>query len=202
MAEMGGYRSPVDLGLGRMSDIKDPELFGEFTDVYNAIHLINAYLDRLRLIAEGGGSGQSPSTTMPFNRFFVSTALQPIAVGDLVSPSPISGQNGVIKGALSNPSGGAAPVANFVGIALTAAAVGEDLRVGVGPAALEVPGTTGGSYVWGYSSVTTAGTASGLGGLYTTNPGAISVAGGTAYPMPVAVGLLPGFALFGQFHQR
>lgn len=202
MAEMGGYRSPVDLGLGRMSDIKDPELFGEFTDVYNSIHLINAYLDRLRLLAEGGGSGQVPSTTMPFNRFFVSVALQNIQIGELVSPSPVSGQNGVLKGALANPSGGSSPVANFVGIALTAALIGEDLRVGIGPAALEVPGAVGGSYVWGYNCVSTAGNPSGLGGLYTSNPGPASAGGGTVYPMPVAIGILANYALFGQFHQR
>lgn len=203
MAEMGGYRSPVDIGLGRMSNVQDPELFGEFTDIYNSIHLLNAYLDRLRLLAEGGGSGQAPSATMPFNRFFVGAALQDIAIGDTVAPSGITGENGILKGALPHIVNSSAPLCNFCGIALTAALAGEDLRVGVGPAILEVPGATGGSYVWSYSSRTTSGLASGLGGLYLSNPGAgTGVNGGTAYAMPVAIGVTENYALFGQFYPR
>ena len=203
MASMSGYRSPVDLKLARTPDIEDPELFEEFTHVFNSIHLINAYLDRLRLIAGGGGSGQTPAETLPFNRFFVATALQDLVAGDLVAPSGITGQNGVIKGALPHLLASTAPLCHFAGFALNDALQGQDVRVGVGPASLEVPGATGGSYIWGYSSRATNGNPSGQGGLYLSNPGTTTaIGGGTVYAMPVGVGIATGYALFGQFLQR
>lgn len=203
MASMSGYRSPVDLKLARTPDIEDPELFEEFTQVFNSIHLINAYLDRLRIIAGGGGSGQTPAETLPFNRFFVATALQDLVAGDLVAPSGITGQNGVIKGALPHIVNNTSPLCHFAGFALNDALTGQDVRVGVGPASLEIPGATGGSYIWGYSSRATNGNPSGQGGLYLSNPGTTTaIGGGTVYAMPVGVGIGTDYALFGQFLQR
>lgn len=203
MASIGGYRSPVDLKLARVPSVEDPELFEELTGVFNSIHLINAYLDRLRIIAGGGGSGQTPAETLPFNRFFVGTALQNIAAGDVVSPSSITGQNGIIKGALAHNFASGAPYCHFFGVALTDAEIGQDLRVGIGPASLEVAGVTGGSYIWAFSSRATNGNPSEAGGLYLGNPGTIGApAGGTVYAMPVGIGLANGFALFGQFLTR
>ena len=201
-SSIGGYRSPVNLGLNKLPTTSDPELFEELTPVFNSIHLINAYLDRLRTIAGGGGSGQSPSDTLPFNRFFVSTALQVIEIGDLVCPAS-NGSNGIVKGALADNYGSGAPYCHFSGIALTRGDIGDDIRVGVGPAVLEVPGASGGSPVWGFGSRATNGNWSTYGGLYLGNPGASSVpAGGTVYPMPVAMGISAGYALFGQFLLR
>lgn len=202
MASMSGYRSPVDLNLARTPDIADPELFEEFTQVFNSIHLINAYLDRLRIIAGGGGSGQTPAETLPFNRFFVSTALQKINAGDVVSPAT-DGQNGIFKGAMAHNFGSAAPYSHFCGIALTDAEIGQDLRVGVGPASLEITGATGGTVIWAFSSRATNGNPSEAGGLYLGNPGTIGApAGGTVYAMPVGIGLANNYALFGQFLTR
>lgn len=202
MSSTSGYRSPVNLPIGQIPLTTDPELYEEFTDVYNAIHLINQYLDKLRIIAEGGGSGQTPAETLPFNRFFTATALEPITAGMPVAPSQRAGENGVIPGALANAYTSGAPVSLFCGIALTDAAIGAQLRVGVGPAALEVPGAIGGGFVWAYSSLATNGLHFNDGGLYVTNPGAKTIAGNTAYPMPVATVLTPGYALFGQFLPR
>lgn len=202
MASMSGYRSPVDLKLARTPDIADPELFEEFTQVFNSIHLINAYLDRLRIIAGGGGSGQAPAETLPFNRFFVSTALQNISAGDVVSPAT-NGQNGIFKGAMANNFASSAPYSHFCGIALTDAEIGQDLRVGVGPASLEIVGATGGTVIWAFSSRATNGNPSEAGGLYLGNPGTVAApAGGTVYAMPVGIGLANNYALFGQFLQR
>lgn len=203
MASMSGYRSPVDLKLARTPDIEDPELFEELTQVFNSIHLINAYLDRLRLAIGGGGSGQTPAETLPFSRFFVATALQDIEAGDLIAPSGIAGQNGVIKGALPHAVNTSSPLCHFAGFALTSALTGQDVRVGIGPASLEVPGASGGSYVWAFSSRATNGNPSGQGGLYLSNPGTTTaIGGGTVYAMPVGVGIGTDYALFGQFLQR
>lgn len=198
MANIGGYRSPVDLGLARTPSLTDPEAFEELTGIYNAIHLLNEYLDSLRLVAEGGGSGQTPGETLAFNRFYVSKALQPISVGQLVAPS--AGQDGSVKGGLAHYYPSSTPSCNFAGIALTSAATGENFRVGVGPATVAVAGAVVGSFVWGYPSLTTEGSYSGRGEIYPYNPGAGSgVNGGTVYPMPIGVGISPGYALIGRF---
>lgn len=197
-AQLGGYNSPVDLGLGQTPQTQDPLLFDEFTEVYNAIHILNQYLDNLRLVAEGGsGSGTAPSDSMPFNRFYTAVALVDIALGQPTSPSPTA--NGVILGALANNNGITNPSSNFCGIALTAAPAGETLRVGIGPAILAFPGIISGQVLWAYSSRATNGAVFGDGGLYTGNPGPKTLGGNTAYPMPVATCPVNGYALFGQF---
>ncbi|MCY1426622.1 hypothetical protein D3C87_600910 [compost metagenome] len=203
MSSIGGYRSPVDLGLGQVPLTEDPLIFNEMTEVYNAIHLLNAYLDQLRVIAEGGGgSGQSPADSMPFNRFFVAPALVAISAGDIVCPSSIPGQNGIILGALANDPTLANCTANFCGVALIDAGVGDDVRVGVGPASLEVPGAVTSSLLWAYGSRNSIGVAAGDGILYTSNPGVITVAGGLLYPMPVGTCPVNGFGLIGQYIAR
>ena len=202
VASIGGYRSPVDLGLSRVPALTDnPELFAELTDIYNSIHLLASYMDALRLSLSGGGSGQNPAQTMPFNRFFSAIALQDIDAGMPISPSPVTGDNGVIKGALGSNLGGT-PYSNFCGIALTSALAGQPIRAGVGPGAIEVPGAAAGSLIWAYNSRATNGNKFNDGGLYLGNPGAKSNATGTAYPMPVAVCVQAGYAVFGQFVVR
>lgn len=205
MASIGGYRSPVNLGLGRVPITQDPELFDEFTDVYNAIHLLNEYLDTLRTVASGGGSGQTPAETMPFNRFFVGKALVNIVGGQLVCPSPVSGENGMVLGPLPDGYDTDLPNANFVGVALTDAAAGEEFRVGVGPAVLEVPGTISGQVVWAYSALNTAGTRqnAGNGIIYASKPPVKSFTSGAAtvytYPLKAGIAITDGFVMFGRF---
>lgn len=203
MSSIGGYRSPVDLGIGQVPLTADPELFTEMTEVYNAIHLLNNYLDQLRLIAEGGGgSGQSPADSMPFNRFYVATALQDIEAGQLVSPSAISGQNGIVLGCLPHDFTSLAPECNFGGVALIDAVAGTDVRVGIGPATLEFPSAVTSQLIWGYPQRATNGNLFGIGTLYVGNPGPLTTGAGIAYPMPVATCPVNGFALFGQFIKR
>ena len=199
MSGIGGYRSPVDLGLGQVPLTTDPEIFNEMTEVYNAIHLLNQYLDQLRIVAEGGGgSGQSPADSMPFNRFYVGTALMVINLGDPVCPAS-DGANGIIVGALGNDYTIANQTSNFCGIALSSAGPGEDVRVGVGPAILEFPAAVSGQEIWAYSSRATNGARFEDRSLTVGNPGARTNGAGTAYPMPVATCPLNGFALFGQY---
>lgn len=203
MSSTGGYRSPVDLGIGQVPLTQDPLIFNEMTEVYNAIHLLNAYLDQLRVIAEGGGgSGQSPADSMPFNRFYVAIALEDIAVGDVVCPSNITGENGIRKGALANDHTQPNCTANFTGIALIAALEGDSVRVGVGPAILELAGATTSQLLWAYASRNSAGNPVGMGTLYTSNPGVITVLGAAVYPMPVGTCPLNGFGLIGQYIAR
>lgn len=200
MASMGGYRSPVDLGIGTVPITSDPAVFNQMVEVYNALHLLNQYLDQLRIIAEGGGgSGQSPEDSMPFNRFYVAEALQDIAIGTPVCPSSVTGQNGIVNGMLANQYTVASPTSNFCGLSLTAALAGTDVRVGVGPAVVAMDGALSGDLVWAYSSRATSGNLFADDGLYIGNPGVKTNANGTAYPAPVATCVRDGFIMFGQY---
>ncbi|WP_411706272.1 hypothetical protein [Edaphovirga cremea] len=198
-SSIGGYRSPVDLGIGTVPLTTEPEVFNQMVEVYNALHLLNQYLDQLRIIAEGGGSGQTPEQSMPFNRFYVAKALQVIDIGTPISPSNITGQNGMVNGALANQFTGPSPTSNFCGLALTAAVVGEDVRVGVGPGSVSMAGTLSGNVIYAYSARATNGNLFGESGLYIGNPGVKTNATGTAYPMPVAICIRDGFIMFGQY---
>ncbi|MND22539.1 hypothetical protein D3C81_934860 [compost metagenome] len=199
MASITGYSSPVDLGLGRVPMSTDPENFDELVDIYNAIHLLNQYLDRLRTSADGGGSGQNPAETMPFNRFFVAPALQVITAGMIISPSAITGQNGIVRGALAHVYTSTTPECNLACVALNDAAIGEDVRVGVGPAVLEIPGAVQGAYMYAYAQRAVNGALANNGTLYLNNPGPLTVGASKAYPIKVAVSILNDFALFGKF---
>jgi hypothetical protein len=128
--------------------------------------------------------------------------LQDIKAGDPVSPSSVSGQNGIVKGALAHDYTSFAPNSNFCGIALIDALAGEDVRVGIGPAALEFPGAVTSQLVWVYPSRATNGNLFGDDTINIGNPGAKTNGAGIAYPMPVATCPKDGFILFGQYLAR
>ena len=203
MAKIGGYRSPVNLGLGRVPLATDQDMFAELTDVYNSIHLLASYMDTLRLSLEGGGGGQTPIDTLPFNRYYPSVALVDITAGQVVSPTRESGQNGTILGALHNVPASTTPESNFAGIALNDALVGETVRVGVGPGVIELSGATSGSLVWAYSSLSTTGFRGNNGNLYTAAPASFAAAGGgTVYATPIGICIADGYAYIDNFINR
>lgn len=196
LASITGYRSPVDLGLPRTPLTSNVELYEELTGVYNAIHLINQYLDRLRTGATGGGgSEQAPDLSAGFTRFFVMPALQNIAEGDIISPNV--GSDGYVKGVLGNGLAAGA-LALCTHVALTSANIGEDVRIGVGPGVIAYPGALPGQRLWGINSRDTLGNYAGNGTLYTFDPGSV----GGAVSIPAAIGVAVGYALIGNFISR
>lgn len=205
VSKIGGYSSPIDLGLGQATGVTDPELFTEFTSVYRAIHMLNSNLDTVReFLGSSGGTG-TPDKTLAFQRSFSGIALEDIEVGDLVCPVYDGVRSGIIKGSIPTPARPAGyeqypTVSRFASIALTAAVANESVRVGVGPASIPVPGLKSGQVLWGYSGLSTTNALGGDGGIYLTNTGSKAGAnGGTIAPMPVGVGILDGFAMFGTF---
>lgn len=199
IASITGYRSPVNLGIGRLpliQDQSDPALYEELVGMYNAIHLLNQYLDRLRTTAEGGGgSEQDPDVSAGFTRFFSMKALQPITEGNIVSP--MVGSDGYVNGILANSLAAGALALN-TGVALSSAGIGEDVRIGVGPAVIKVSGAQPGQQLWGINSRTTTGAYAGIGTLYLADPGSV----GGAVSIPCAVGVAPGYAIIGNFVSR
>lgn len=205
-----GYRSPVDIGLGRTPQTVDPDLFDELNDVYNAIHLLNQYLDN---VSTGGGGTSNPTDTpaqaMPFTRYFTNIALASIKEGDVVSPSNITGENGIILGGLAHDYMSTAPESNFSQIALIDAEIGEPVQVGVGPAILQVSGAISGQLAYCFPARDTAGNKVNNGNIYMGNPGTITVTpappGGTAITvtaMPIGTCVVNDYVLFGQFIKR
>lgn len=136
----GGYKSPVNIGLPRSPVIADDQTFQEMLPIYNAIHLLNAYLDEIRKVLEGGDLTDPPDVNMGFMRSFWVEAPFDVEPGLIVSMR----FGKVVKGVVTADSG----YPKFVGMALTAAAPGEKFRYGVGPAIVEIPGFKADQYVW------------------------------------------------------
>lgn len=131
-----GYRSPVNLGLDQMPPVgSDPALFNQLVPIYNAIHILNAYLDALRLSLEGGDPDKPPDEEMRFVRGFWTIADDDIDQGKVVTIRSTGVKIGC--GKMDRPG---MYDSMFTGIALTTAARGEKVRVGVGPAILEITG--------------------------------------------------------------
>lgn len=135
-----GYRSPINLRLPQTPTVEDPQMFGEMLQVYNAIHMLNAYLDQLRLVLEGGDPEEAPSESLRFLRGFWAEAGEDIPEGNIVSM-----KNGKVRKGADKSVG----FQNFfTGLSLSEAKQGEKVRFGVGPAIVKVPGFTAGQWCW------------------------------------------------------
>lgn len=162
---IGTAGTPINIRLGQVPNIKDPALNNEFQQIYNALNLLSQYMAVLRENLESA-PGQTPSESVRFRRKFWATALQPITVGAVVSaygtgivngvsanlPFSSVGDSGVTIGSTGNRDMfGVRPQEFF--IALTAAAEGELVNVGVGPGVIAVTGAKCGNLVWGVAAL-------------------------------------------------
>lgn len=151
----------LNIRLGQTPITKVPELNYEMQGIYNALHILNKYMDLLRDELESGDN-EDPSVSVRFRNRFESVALQKITAGDVVSQYA----GGIVKGVgrnepRVNPGGGNPSYYGTWGriffhvnmqvpmIALSDAEVDETVRVGVGPGIIEVPGIKCGTLVWG-----------------------------------------------------
>lgn len=161
---IGSAGTPLNIRLGQIPDIKDPQTQNELQLVYNALHLLSNYLGALRANLESA-PGQTPSESVRFRRTFWAVALQDIAVGSVCS----SFQQGIVNGVQTNNPGnsiddsgvtlGSTGSRAMFGtsqqsfyIALTAATAGQLVQVGVGPGIIQVTGAKCGQIVWGVSA--------------------------------------------------
>lgn len=166
MAEVIGTAAyELNLRLGQSPDVKDPAVNFELQQVYNSIKTLGQYLDILRVNLESA-PGQDPSQSVRFRKTFWATALQDIAVGAVVS----SYQTGVVNGVQTNyPAPSVYDPADSVGstssrrrfkltqqqhfIALTAAATGELVEVGVGPGIIKLDSAKCGQIIWAVAAL-------------------------------------------------
>lgn len=163
---IGSAGTDLNIRLGQVPDIKDPALNTEFQAVFNSLHLLSQYLGVLRENLESA-PGQTPDVSLRFRRRFSAIALQNIAVGAVVSayaggivngvscslPLPAVEDSGVTIGSTgSRRRFGLTPWQHF--IALTAAAPGQPVTVGVGPGVIALSGAKCGQTVWAVAAVT------------------------------------------------
>lgn len=158
---IGTAGSDINIRLGQSPDIKDPALNYEFQLVFNALHLLSAYLNTLKDNLESA-PGQNPAESIRFRRRFWAPALQPIAIGAVCCAYGTGIINGV---GTNNPLNGVVDPAVTVGstgsrrrfglvqstfyIALTAAEPGELVQLGVGPGVLQLTTAKCGQTIWG-----------------------------------------------------
>lgn len=135
-----GYRSPLNLRLPQMPQVADDVMFSELLSLYNACHALNAYLDQIRLILEGGKSDDPPSESLRFTRSFWIEAATSISAGSVISLANGKAHLGAdrVRGLYNK----------FTGIALNDVEAGENVRFGVGPGIVEVPGFYANQNVW------------------------------------------------------
>lgn len=165
------YKSQINLGgLGEVPKTQDAETFADFTDVYNAIHILaqwtNALVERFQHEDEqdtDNGPDKDPWESMTFKDWIWLPARQAINQGDVISSVNYTHQgttyNGVYKGAhmISDKRTFDGTwnwftfvgKTNFlVGIALEDAAIGDLVKFGIGPAIMNVGGVKAGDRLY------------------------------------------------------
>lgn len=160
--QIGQAGSSLNLRLGLSPTLQDPRYATEFQLIYNALHLLGEYMDVLRENLESS-PGQTPSESVRFRRTFWAPAVQAITAGSIVSP--VSG--GIANGVRSTEPkastySDSAPYGmsttnravlqvdlEMFGVALTDAAIGELVQVGIGPGITQVAGSKCGQLIWG-----------------------------------------------------
>lgn len=163
------YSSEIDLGgLGQAPKTSDPDTFADFTDVYNAIHILAQWTNSLYENARRKEG--APWETFPLENIFETRAHHSIKEGMICSPAyvyktnPGSGNTsfyGAIRGvAVPVPSLGTGQnngtwlgnrqtsyVNGVFGIALSDAKPGQLFDIAVGPGIINVPGLKQGEIV-------------------------------------------------------
>ena len=158
---IGRVGTPLNIRLGQSPNIDDPATNVELQQVYNALHLLSEYMAALRENLESA-DGQTPSESIRFRRTFWATAAQTITTGAIVSCFDNAVYNGVYSrnpaigiysdSSVTVGSTGSRALFNLVplmfGLALTDAAPGELVRIGIGPGVIQLATAKCGQIVW------------------------------------------------------
>lgn len=168
MAGISSAGGELKLPIGESPRSINPEINRELQSVYNALHISNAYLTALRQEFEGSDA-QDPSESLRFRRTFTGIAGSTLKPGDLcctLGNFVYAGVGTEFGSGIINlpPSyvrlnfnytgtrGAVAERFTHVYVALSEAAPGAEVEVGIGPGVIKVDGIKCGSLVWGKSS--------------------------------------------------
>jgi len=163
------YTSDIDLKLAETPKTTNPAEFPDMVDIYNALHILGQWVDRLKKGMDGSGSGGSelkPWEAMQFTRWFYVPAARAITKSSIITviysewftDDDWGNTRYTIDGAV-NGCGithlpfyrdgsklfvGVRVRSTMTGFAMTDAAEGELVKVGVGPAIINMPGIKAG----------------------------------------------------------
>lgn len=160
------YKSQINLGgLGEVPKTTDSGTFVDFTDVYNAIHILAQYTNALLERAQSDGDkgpDKQPWELMTFERWIWLPARQNIKQGEVVTSVYYTRGgttwNGVYRGAYGlvvktmqavfNQAYALGKLNFLCGVALEDAASGELVKFGIGPAIINMSGTKAGDRLY------------------------------------------------------
>lgn len=167
------YSSDIDLKIGEIPKTTDPALFPDMVEIYNALHILGQWVNAVQKGAGSGDANTPPWEAMPFRNFFYVQAARDITSGNVVTIVDyefFGTQNshyslaGVINGAYggglianTNPSVSFYSYprqGSITGLAMSDAAPGELVKVGVGPAIIKMDGIRMGEPVYAYAAYT------------------------------------------------
>lgn len=157
-------RSAINIRLPESPKLKDPLINNEMQEVHNALRTLAQYLQAIRDKTDSQPD-QLPNVSVNFRNTFWATAGQDIEVGAVCS----SFNNEIVNGVKSNEpivsvedgqvTIGSTGTRTLFGlkqehfyIALTKAATGEQVQLGVGPGIIAVTGAVCGRRVWAVDS--------------------------------------------------
>lgn len=151
-------RSKLNIRLGQVPNTSDASLNYELQHVYNALHILNQYLEVLVDSLQGSDT-QTPAENIRFLKYIIKPAKQKITAGHVVTVD--IGDGLVVKGTstgapriglFSNSLYYTGSIQTFFGIAQNDAEIGENVRIGLGPGILKVTGAKSGQIIWGAAS--------------------------------------------------
>lgn len=163
------YNSNIDLKIGEVPKTTDPAVFPDMLEIYAALHILGQWTNSLRNNATSGDSNTAPWDSIPFRNWYYVEAARDITAGDVVTSvdydkfsNDKSGQNPyTLKGAINGANiggllnwtvsgiGNVYPMqGSITGLALSTAAAGELVQIGVGPATVKVDGLKAGEPVF------------------------------------------------------
>lgn len=160
------YSSDIDLPLGQEPQSSDTSLFPDLLDIYNSIHLLAQYTDKLIKNQTSGGPEQKPWEAMPFRNWFYAVVGEDVAVGNIVTPIKVGldffrgtiaydTMSGIyMKGAPCTYLDNAEHTTwgnGMVGFVLEAQTAGNLCKIGVGPAIVNIPGCRAGEALFAKS---------------------------------------------------
>lgn len=132
-----GYKSDINLPLPQLPRSTDPAIFNELIDVYNSVHTLNASRQQLTDQLYNTDPDAPYPEQMRFSTSLWLPATEPISQGSICAFV----STGAIKG-IAGPR---------TTMALSSAVeAGEPVKLGFGPAIIELPGSAFGSYYYSH----------------------------------------------------
>lgn len=155
------YSSKLDLRIGEVPNVTDPEIFPDLMDIYNAIHILGQYVNSV-IKGTNPDDNEDTSRQLPFQYAFWVRAAVNIKEGDIIHVDAAGAYKGISH--MAPPTSNPGPISNQTtisisagtlstvwGMALSDAVAGERVRLAIGPAILAMDDLNRGDKIFGAS---------------------------------------------------